>query len=63
MDAIEFVQNYSALIESITPVLRVDAVEFLRSLKAHDLVTPEAYFSGRTHAIGYLVHIALQNGK
>ena len=60
MDALEFVSNYNEMVDKISAVLKPEAVVLLKSLDPHDLIGPDAYFSGRNHAYGLIVAVALR---
>lgn len=73
MEAFEFVNNYPLYIEEISQVIRPElqsALDELKEIDPHDLVSPEAYFNTENSARGYVwsmfmrkVNKAKFNGK
>jgi hypothetical protein len=63
MDAIHFVQNYQYYLDEIKSVVRPDLfpiIEELKSIDAHDLVTPETWFPDEYSARGYVWFLFLK---
>ena len=57
MDAIQFVQNYQFYLDEIKSVIRPDLfpiIDELKSIDAHDLLTPESWFPNESAAMGYV---------
>lgn len=62
MTAIEFIINYSAIIGMIEKTVKPEllpAIEKLKEIDPHDLVTPDSIFINNVHANGYVFTLFL----
>jgi len=57
MEAIEFVVNYENYLNEIEQVIKpeyIPAIERLRDIDPHDLVSAEIWFMAESHAMGFV---------
>lgn len=55
MNAMEFINDYPLMVESIKRIADpkyLPAIEALEATYPHDLVTPDSFFTSRNHALG-----------
>ena len=55
MNAMEFINDYPEMVESIKHIADpkyLPAIEMLEAAGPHDFVTPESFFTNRNHALG-----------
>jgi hypothetical protein len=57
MTAIQFIEQYTAILEEIDHVIHPDCYPAMRAMYCvdpHDLITPNAYFANREQAFGFV---------
>jgi hypothetical protein len=63
MDAIEFIRNYKTYLAEIEQVIKPEylpAINRLKEIDPHDLITPAGWFQGAVNARGYVWSLFLK---
>jgi hypothetical protein len=66
MTAIEFINTYDGIVDTIEKVSRDEygpAIKRLRDTDPHDLITPSGYFENGNAAYGYVLRLMLKYHK
>lgn len=63
MTAIQFIEQYTKILEEIDHLIHPDcypAMRVMYCIDPHDLITPNAYFANREHARGFVATLLMK---